>query len=156
MTSSPIRITDARAGGDFTSLAELVSSPVIVCVDELAEILAKVEAARAAAQRAEIHVGLSDEALGTLAVRSAARIGAVIGRYLTAGGAYVEVTTTGPDVTTAAPGWVAACSGCGWTDDQFACWHELWPTYPNIAGSDVRGLLLDNAQEHADTCEVTR
>lgn len=82
--------------------------------------------------------------------------GTVAGRYPTASGAHVTVTTTAPDTATAAPGWAATCSGCGWTDNQFACWHELWPAYPRIAGGDVRGLLLDTAQEHADTCEVTR
>lgn len=79
-----------------------------------------------------------------------------IGEYPTAGGAHVTVAATDPDTATGAPGWVAECGGCGWTGDQFACWHELWPAYPGIAISDVRGLLLDNAQEHADTCEVTR
>ena len=82
--------------------------------------------------------------------------GVVVGRYPTAGGAQVTISTTEADAATAAPGWVAVCGGCGWTDDQFACWHELWPEYPNIAGGDVRGLLLDAVQEHADTCEVTR
>jgi hypothetical protein len=80
-------------------------------------------------------------------------VGAVVGCYPLAGGAHVTVTTTARDATTDAPGWVAECSGCGWSDDQYACWHELWPAYPRIAGGDVRGLLLDNAQEHADTCE---
>lgn len=82
--------------------------------------------------------------------------GAVVGTYPTAGGAHVTVTTTTPDTTTGAPGWLATCGGCEWTGDQYACWHELWPTYPNIAGGDVRGLLLDNAQEHADTCGGAR
>jgi len=79
--------------------------------------------------------------------------GVVVDRYPTAGGAHVTVTTIDPDTATGAPGWVAECSGCGWSDDQYACWHELWPAYPRIAGGDVRGLLLDTAQEHADTCD---
>jgi hypothetical protein len=78
--------------------------------------------------------------------------GAVVGRYPTAGGAHVTVTAAGPDAETGAPGWVATCGGCGWAEDQYACWHELWPTFPNIAGGDIRGLLLGNAQEHADVC----
>jgi hypothetical protein len=86
--------------------------------------------------------------------RPAVSIGAMLGCYPTAGGAHVTVTTTAPDTATDAPGWVAECGGCGWSDDQFACWHELWPAYPAIADGDVRGLLLDTAQEHADTCEA--
>lgn len=82
--------------------------------------------------------------------------GAEVGQYPTAGGAHVTVTTAAPDTETGAPGWVAECGGCGWSDDQFACWHELWPAYPRIAGGDVRGLLLDEVVEHAVTCEVAR
>lgn len=81
--------------------------------------------------------------------------GVVVGHYPTAGGARVTIATTEADDATGAPGWVAVCGGCGWTGDQYACWHELWPAYPNIAGGDVRGLLLDTVQEHAEACEVT-
>ena len=82
--------------------------------------------------------------------------GEVVGRYPTFGGAQVTISTAEADATTGAPGWVAKCQGCGWSEDQFACWHELWPAYPNIAGGDVRGLLLDEVAEHAFTCEVTQ
>lgn len=50
--------------------ADTLPGPVIVCVDELAEILVKAEARRATAQRAEIHADLSDRDLTALAVRS--------------------------------------------------------------------------------------
>jgi hypothetical protein len=80
--------------------------------------------------------------------------GPVLGRYPAAGGAHVTITITDPDPKTGAPGWAATCDGCGWTDDQYACWHELWPAYPNIARGDVRGLLFDSAEEHAGTCQV--
>jgi hypothetical protein len=49
------------------------SSPIriVIPMDVIGdEILSPVEADRAAAQRAEIHVGLSDQALAALAVRS--------------------------------------------------------------------------------------
>lgn len=88
------------------------------------------------------------------AVPVVATVGATVGRYLTHGGADVTVVTVEPHAETFAPGWVATCGGCGWTDDQYACWHELWPAYPNIAVGDVRSLLLDQAEEHADFCET--
>lgn len=73
---------------------------------------------------------------------------------ITAAGATVAVVDTAHDVETGAPGWVATCDGCGWTSEQYACWHELWPAYPTIAGTDVRGLLLDEAAEHAAECQT--
>lgn len=83
-----------------------------------------------------------------------ATAGATVGRYRTRGGADVTVVVIEPHAETSAPGWAATCSGCGWTDDQYACWHELWPAYPNTAAGDVRALLLDQAEEHADLCET--
>lgn len=82
----------------------------------------------------------------------------VIARYLTAGGATVDITTQpGQDATTAT---AATCTGCGeakvvdWTRQAWSSYASRFIKEPDEGGEHATPKVRGWAQAHADKCRA--
>lgn len=84
----------------------------------------------------------------------------VIARYLTVGGATVDITETGPRDSRELHSTVATCSGCkenyewDWPYGFYDYRNQYHPLAREEAIQQAKGIVSDWAQKHAEVCRA--